>query len=215
MQFYQYDNKGLWIRSAIAQPSPLEPGEFMMPANATLTAPPEHNANEYVIWLDDKWEVRQRRAGVYWHKITLEVLEVSDPVEIDLTDYTNVQPPAHQSGDSVKFADNKWQVVLGKIGIKVYRQKITQKINKRCESAILAEYSRDDQRNIDREALPLVGLAISGNDLTEEQENVLNKHKQMRELINQSLQVARDRKAEVETATQQQLIAIEANLDGE
>ena len=71
MQFHQYDNKRLYIRSAIAQLSPLEPGEFMMPPNSTLISPPEYNASQYVIWVGDKWEVKQRLTGVYWHKTTL------------------------------------------------------------------------------------------------------------------------------------------------
>jgi len=128
MQFHQYDKKGMYEFSATAQESPMEPGQFMMPANATLIAPPEHNASQYVIWVDDQWEMRQRQGGVYWHKKTLEVLEVADPVEIDLSDYVDVQPPAHHPGDSVEFKNGDWLITLCNESIFALRSAVFAKI---------------------------------------------------------------------------------------
>lgn len=113
MQFHQYDkNNMMYAHSAIAQPDPLEPGNYMMPPNATLMTPPPHNDDEYVIWAGDKWKVKQRRAGSYWHKQTIETLEVTDPFDGDLSDYTKIQPPVHESGDTLEFQGGVWVLTL-------------------------------------------------------------------------------------------------------
>lgn len=43
MQAYQCDDNGIYIGMSNCQPSPLQPGVFLTPGKATLTAPPTYN----------------------------------------------------------------------------------------------------------------------------------------------------------------------------
>lgn len=40
MKVYQYDVAGIYIGEEVADPSPLEPGKYLIPARCTQVAPP-------------------------------------------------------------------------------------------------------------------------------------------------------------------------------
>ena len=85
--------------------------------------------------------------------------------------------------------------------------------NKICEDNILKKYSRDDQRNIDRDALHLKALeAIDSARLKAEEVEWLKTHKEMSNYINNELKVARELKAKIKTMSYEQLK--EFNIEG-
>jgi hypothetical protein len=58
---------GEYSGEEVAQPSPLEPGEYLLPANATFTKPPSGDADEIAVWSGERWIVRQDwRGREYW-----------------------------------------------------------------------------------------------------------------------------------------------------
>jgi hypothetical protein len=182
---------------------------------ASFDKPPEYNQDEYAILVNEKWEIKKRLAGIYWHKKTLERLEVVDPYDGDLSDYTRAEPPAHMPGDRLTLKkDGAWHVQYGEEGLKRYRLFIRDKINKNCESLILAGYSRDRQRNIDREALPLVGAVLTGTELSAEQKKYLQEHREMRDYINGHRRSARSQKEYINRASQEELEELEVELNG-
>ena len=79
-------------------------------------------------------------------------------------------------------------------------------VNKICENNILKKYSRDDQRNIDRDALHLKALeAIDSARLKEEEVEWLKTHKEMSNYINNELRIARELKAKIKTMSYEEL----------
>ena len=58
---------GEYTGRAAARASPLEPGQYLLPANATFIAPPPADANEVGVWDGERWNVKQDRRGrEYW-----------------------------------------------------------------------------------------------------------------------------------------------------
>lgn len=59
---YSYNpENGFYVGSEIADPSPMEPGVFLLPANATFEVPPEtSDANRIPVFRNGAWEVIPR-----------------------------------------------------------------------------------------------------------------------------------------------------------
>ena len=60
MIYYNYDSKTKeFLGSNVARPNPKEAGEFLLPANATFTAPTEEpDTNEINVWNGSAWEIK-------------------------------------------------------------------------------------------------------------------------------------------------------------
>lgn len=61
MIIYHYDgiNKA-YLGQSQARESPLEPGVFLLPANATFTEPPDYDpSTHFVQWNDNQWDIIQ------------------------------------------------------------------------------------------------------------------------------------------------------------
>lgn len=54
---YSFDENGFFNGMVEMQPSPLEPGVRLLPAKATLTAPPRTNEKSAAQWDGEKWSV--------------------------------------------------------------------------------------------------------------------------------------------------------------
>ena len=80
------------------QPSPLEPGQFLVPGGATTTEPPTAGEHQVPVWDGAVWTLKADYRGItYWHKTTrvqytLQELDCypdadwtdQDPAEVDL-----------------------------------------------------------------------------------------------------------------------------------
>ena len=55
MQVYSYDKDGYYQGETWAQPSPLEAGKFLLPANATVKKPKNATKNKENKWDGSKW----------------------------------------------------------------------------------------------------------------------------------------------------------------
>ena len=171
--------------------------------HASFTEPPEHKETECALLVGDKWEIRQRVAGTYWHKETQEKVEIQDPFD-DIDDYVNIEPPEVREGDSIEFKDG-WVLKMGAESLAAFREHHCERVKKDCEKKILEKYSRDNQRNIDREALPLIGLALYGNGLSKDEQALIDGHKQMRDHINGCLAKCEEMKTKITSASQKEL----------
>lgn len=81
-------------------------------------------------------------------------------------------------------------------------------VNKICENNILPKYSRDDQRNIDRNALHLKALeAIDKARLNENEKALLITHKEMNDYINNKLKICRELKKKIKGMSLEELKA--------
>lgn len=67
MTVYSYDPVTReYVGMTSAQPSPLEPGVFLIPANATPIEPPKPNLGEVVLFLNDEWQIIPDYRGQTW-----------------------------------------------------------------------------------------------------------------------------------------------------
>ena len=61
MRIFNYDTAGIFIRESEADPSPLEPGAFLIPARATTIAPPADLTGDQVPrWNGAAWQAVRR-----------------------------------------------------------------------------------------------------------------------------------------------------------
>lgn len=59
MKIYNYHPEtGAMLGEGTADADPLEPERFLIPANATTTAPPAPGAGQFVVWTGIAWELR-------------------------------------------------------------------------------------------------------------------------------------------------------------
>ena len=56
--FHYHPETGALLGEGTADPSPLEPGEWLLPAHATAIEPLHPNNNEQVIWVNNNWQLR-------------------------------------------------------------------------------------------------------------------------------------------------------------
>ncbi|MDT8717744.1 phage tail protein [Clostridium sp. 19966] len=64
MLVYNYGSDGRYICSEEADESPLEPGVYLIPANATTIEPPEYDSQYIPIWNGETWDIKDISLGV-------------------------------------------------------------------------------------------------------------------------------------------------------
>lgn len=79
---YQYNHAGMYVGTTTADESPLEPGVFLVPANATEIKIPES-------WPDDQWP---RFNGANWQLVTKTKLAVAESPEQKLAEFLKNNP---------------------------------------------------------------------------------------------------------------------------
>ena len=55
---YQTNRDGIFVGVVKRQPSPLEPGVFLIPAGAVLVAPPKISEGEMAVWDGQAWSLK-------------------------------------------------------------------------------------------------------------------------------------------------------------
>jgi hypothetical protein len=114
MKAYQTDNLGFLISEVNAQESPLEPGEFLLPAGATFLTPPNFSKeNNHIPKFDFKtntWSIAPNFSGrKFYHKTTLAERYFAVGEELD-KDFTSKEPLS-EDGKFLpfqKFENGNW-----------------------------------------------------------------------------------------------------------
>ncbi|AEC52964.1 tail fiber assembly-like protein [Synechococcus phage S-CRM01] len=94
MKIYNYDPiSGIYTGESLADESPLEPGVFLIPANATKVKPPNATQNRQVVWKNNRWRVEQKPVSV-----PLPSAPTPAPPEFQLQDFLNavISGPLYQ-----------------------------------------------------------------------------------------------------------------------
>lgn len=97
MIIYLYHaDTGAYLGEAVANESPLEPGEFLLPAFATFDAPPAAGEREIACFVDDLWTVRPDWRGVpLWDTASGEAVTSARPgVTLDEIGATDLPRPS-------------------------------------------------------------------------------------------------------------------------
>ena len=164
---------------------------------ASFDKPPACEQDEYVLLVNEQWQVKKRQAGIYYHKQTLERLEVIDPYDGDLSDYTKLEPFDHNEGDTQVFEKGQWVLTMGEVSLAAYRETLVTRANAQCQAAIFERYPPHKQMNL-----------LSENMYTECPDFVA-----MHKFINQQRANCKALKAQINEATQDELKHIEEQLN--
>lgn len=151
MNAYKYNSEtGEFINIIMCQESPREPGKYLLPANATLTAPPEEVVGKTRIWNGNKWSYVDDNRGKTLYstidsRITTQMsFTLNDNVP---TGYTLVAPP--DSENKYTFVDGEWQ-----------SQSIDE-IREQIINQLWANYKTYQRKYVDPEDLTLAVVCAS------------------------------------------------------
>lgn len=105
MKIYNYhpDYKYFYCESE-ADPSPLEPGVFLIPAHATDIEPPTCESNQIQIFNGTSWNIIEDKRGTYYSTQTQQVIENYNPL-ISPENATTQQPPEVTEGYKLTWND--------------------------------------------------------------------------------------------------------------
>jgi len=56
--FHYHPETGVFLGEGTADPSPLEPGQWLVPAHATTATPPTAQEGEQTLWVNGTWQVQ-------------------------------------------------------------------------------------------------------------------------------------------------------------
>lgn len=113
MKIYNYSPVTFeFLKETDARESPLEPGQYLIPANATIVIPPDVGAHQKAVFAPQAgtWSLHTDYRGVYYNK---ETKEVSSITAFDVTpadSVTATSPPASTTTDyeHYRFVDGQW-----------------------------------------------------------------------------------------------------------
>ena len=114
MNFYSYsESTGEYLGEGIAQESPLEPGVYLIPANATQIEPPAASANQVAVFsvTGQQWRLfSDFRGTTYWVPPSLTPSTMTDIGELPQGSVT-VTPPAEEANTKIEFSNGTWTTV--------------------------------------------------------------------------------------------------------
>jgi len=163
---------------------------------ASFDKPPVCQKDEYAMLIDEKWQVKKRVAGVYYHTQTAKEIEITDPYTGDLSAYTKVPPPVFTEDDEIVFKNNKWVLVMSEESLSLYQNKLINAANLQCHSAIVEKYPPHKQFNL---------LSASMNGESQD-------FRAMHEFITAQRASCKALKARIQSANQAELENLETTL---
>lgn len=105
MEIYNYHPEHkVYLGSSTADPSPLEPGVFLIPAYATTVKPPECSSSKIQVFNETSWDIIDNCSGTYYNKTTGEIIEHDNPINPP-ENATKEQPPEVPSGYILEWND--------------------------------------------------------------------------------------------------------------
>jgi hypothetical protein len=106
MKIYNYhpDYKYFYSESE-ADPSPLEPGAFLIPAYATDIGPPTCELNQIQIFNETSWDIIEDARGIYYYTETLQVIVNDNPLKAP-ENSTKEEPPEVPEGYTLTWNDS-------------------------------------------------------------------------------------------------------------
>ncbi|POF99971.1 DUF4376 domain-containing protein [Pseudomonas putida] len=116
---FQTDSRGLYVGTALADPSPLEPGVWLIPGGCVDVPPPQAPENKAPLWNGEAWELVNFYQGLIVYSIaTGEPMELNGFQEIP-TGYTIKQPGPNQVWQSGEWVDDTAAILA-----KLYQDKL-------------------------------------------------------------------------------------------
>ncbi len=94
MHIHHYSSiTGEYLGTDMARASPLEPGVFLIPANATAISPPAPGANQAALFADGAWSVVPDHRGERWYRPDGSAADITEPNIVPDASWTQTPPP--------------------------------------------------------------------------------------------------------------------------
>jgi hypothetical protein len=105
MKIYHYHPEyKIYLGSSDADPSPLEPGVFLIPAYATELGPPTCTECKVPVFNGTSWDIADDCRGTYYSTTTQEEIKHTDPLTSP-ENATKEQPPEVPEGYVLEWND--------------------------------------------------------------------------------------------------------------
>ena len=109
MKIYNYHSEyKTYTGSSLADESPLEPGVFLIPADATQLEPPSFSGNEIPIFNGTSWEIIENCCGTYYSTTNQEKIICYNPLTPP-ENTTKEKPPEIPEGFYLEWNDG-WEL---------------------------------------------------------------------------------------------------------
>jgi len=118
------------IGSAVADESPLEPGKYLMPTDATNIEPPEFGKKEIAVFVNNVWQVKPDWRGVQLFKTADGALTSITEIGVAPSDIDATEIP--QPDETYSWGKGKWVIDKVKVAKKFENEK-TEALNKASE----------------------------------------------------------------------------------
>jgi hypothetical protein len=104
---YRYDaNTKILMGPMECQPSPLEEGVYIVPANSSELKPPAKKKNEVLVFAEDRWKRVADYVGVtFWDKKTKEAITITEVGVTPRNTWTDKHPGEDDAWDETS---NSW-----------------------------------------------------------------------------------------------------------
>lgn len=102
-----------YLNQGLADPDPLEPGNFLLPAHSTEIAPPNISAYEIAVYLVDEWVIMADHRGETWYLPNREPVEIKEIGVSPEQDWT-LEPSALTLTELIKAKLKEINVVFEK-----------------------------------------------------------------------------------------------------
>ena len=130
---YCYDREtGLLVCTSQADPNPMQEGDWLLPAFATLKAPPEAPQGQVAVFSEDNtWALLPDHRGT-WYKADGQAVQIDD-VQADVQGMVRTAPP---SPDHV-LSKGDWQISEQRVAARFAAYKTAQFSKKREEREVM------------------------------------------------------------------------------
>ena len=161
---YQTNPLGIYIGQALADPCPIDPDVYLIPAGCVDVPPPAPVENKVAVWSGEKWQMIDFFEGVTAYSITTGEPLVLDGFQPLPSGYTLKQPGPNQVWKNGEWVDDKGAVLAA-----LYQEKLAA-IDADCSRYIQGGFSSDALGWTFRYAselddqINLTGMILSGLD---------------------------------------------------
>lgn len=108
MNYHLFNREtGEYMGTSKAQESPLEPGKFLMPPNATEIVPLEFKEGSVSVFNGKEWVQKLNKRGITWNTSTKEVKIITELDEDIAEGYTDKRPAMPND----KWTGISWETV--------------------------------------------------------------------------------------------------------
>jgi hypothetical protein len=109
MKIYNYHPEyKTYLGSSDADPSPLEPGVFLIPAHATELEPPQCSSCEIQVFNETSWDIIENCCGTYYSIPSGQSIEHNNPLTPP-ENTTKEQPPEVPEGFYLEW-NEQWEI---------------------------------------------------------------------------------------------------------